>query len=70
MAGVLLTVATLISLATAANAQSPKISILVDLDPNSAAQTVIVESIAADQQDAWVGRSIFLLSGNLRWRIL
>lgn len=28
----------------------PKVSILIDLDPNSAAQTVIVESIAADSK--------------------
>lgn len=32
------------------NAQSPKVSVLVDLDPNSADQTVIVESVAADRQ--------------------
>ena len=33
----------------AATAQAVKVSVLVDLDPNSAAQTVIVESIAADK---------------------
>src|SRR6266568_4182755 len=27
---------------------APRVSVLIDLDPNSAAQTVIVESIAAD----------------------
>ena len=36
--------------ASTVNGQSAKVSILVDLDPASAAQTVIVESIAADQQ--------------------
>ena len=40
----------LLAFATTARAQSPKVSILVDLDPNSAAQTVIVETVAADQQ--------------------
>ena len=34
---------------TAAAAQAVKVSVLVDLDPNSAAQTVVVESIAADK---------------------
>lgn len=34
---------------TTGNAQAAKVSILVDLDPTSAAQTVIVESIAADR---------------------
>jgi len=33
----------------AATAQAVKVSVLVDLDPNSAAQTVIVESISADK---------------------
>lgn len=36
--------------AATAHAQSPKVSILVDLDPNSAAQTVIVETVTADRQ--------------------
>ena len=36
--------------AAAVNAQSSKVSILVDLDPNSAAQTVIIETVTADQQ--------------------
>jgi sugar lactone lactonase YvrE len=40
----------LIPLILAAAVQTPKVSILVDLDPTSAAQTVIVESIAADNK--------------------
>src|SRR5713226_2584638 len=40
----------LISLILAAAAPTAKVSILVDLDPTSAAQTVIVESIAADSK--------------------
>lgn len=43
-------VAYLVWFVTSVHAQSAKVSILVDLDPASAAQTVIVESIAADQQ--------------------
>lgn len=39
-----------LTLIASSDAQSPKVSILVDLDPNSTAQTVIVESVAADQQ--------------------
>ncbi len=42
-------ITTLAWFATAATAQAVKVSVLVDLDPNSAAQTVIVESIAADK---------------------
>lgn len=47
---ILPSVACLFWFATVVNAQSPKVSILVDLDPNSAAQTVIVETVTADQQ--------------------
>lgn len=47
---ILLSVAYLVWFAATVGAQSAKVSILVDLDPASAAQTVIVESIAADQQ--------------------
>jgi sugar lactone lactonase YvrE len=32
------------------NAEAAKVSVLVDLDPNSAEQTVIVETVTADQQ--------------------
>jgi sugar lactone lactonase YvrE len=46
----LLSVLYLVSFGATAHAQSPKVSILVDLDPNSAAQTVIVETVTADQQ--------------------
>ncbi len=38
----------LFSLILTAASLGPKVSVLIDLDPNSAAQTVIVESIAAD----------------------
>src|SRR5918995_490848 len=40
----------LLCISTAAAAQSPKASVLVDLDPNSSAQTVIVETVASDPQ--------------------
>ncbi|HKX51938.1 MAG TPA: hypothetical protein VJQ48_16020, partial [Candidatus Binatia bacterium] len=40
----------LLCISTTAAAQSPKAAVLVDLDPNSSAQTVIVESVAADPQ--------------------
>ena len=40
----------LLCICTAAAAQFPKATVLVDLDPNSSAQTVIVESVAADPQ--------------------
>jgi sugar lactone lactonase YvrE len=40
----------LLWISTAARAQSPKAAVLVDLDPNSSDQTVIVESIASDPQ--------------------
>lgn len=46
----MLSVICLLWIATAAAAQSPKATVLVDLDPNSSAQTVIIESIAADPQ--------------------
>ena len=46
----LLSVAYLLWFVTAVNAQSAKVSILVDLDPASAEQTVIVETVTADQQ--------------------
>jgi len=45
-----LSIACLLAFAATAHAQSPKVSILVDFDPNSAAQTVIVETVTADQQ--------------------
>jgi sugar lactone lactonase YvrE len=46
----MLSMVCLLWISTAARAQSPKASVLVDLDPNSSAQTVIVESVASDQQ--------------------
>ena len=50
----------------AIDAHAAKVSVLIDLDPNSAAQTVIVESIAADPK----GRlyACDRVSGNV-WRI-
>ena len=52
--------------ATAATGQAVKVSVLVDLDPNSAAQTVIVESIAADKNGMIYACD--RVSGNV-WRI-
>jgi sugar lactone lactonase YvrE len=46
----MLSIVCLLWISNAARAQSPKASVLVDLDPNSSAQTVIVESVASDQQ--------------------
>ena len=46
----MLSMVCLLWISTAARAQSPKASVLVDLDPSSSAQTVIVESVASDQQ--------------------
>jgi sugar lactone lactonase YvrE len=45
-----LSIVCLLAFPATARAQSPKVSILVDLDPNSADQTVIVETVTADQQ--------------------
>jgi len=47
---IFLSIACLVWLFATAHAQSAKVSVLVDLDPNSAAQTVIVETVTADQQ--------------------
>jgi sugar lactone lactonase YvrE len=46
---IILLLACVLWFATSVNAQSAKVSILVDLDPASAARTVIVESITADR---------------------
>ena len=46
----MLLIISLLWISTAARAQSPKAAVLVDLDPNSSAQTVIVESVASDPQ--------------------
>ena len=56
----------LLSLILTAAAPQPKVSVLIDLDPASAAQTVIVESLAADNK----GRLYVCdrVSGNV-WRI-
>ena len=67
MARPLLTVLFLLaSFLPTTTAHAVKVSILIDFDPNSAAQTVIVESIAADRQ----GRlyACDRISGNV-WRI-
>jgi sugar lactone lactonase YvrE len=56
----------LLSLLWTVDARAFKVSLLIDLDPNSAAQTVVVESIAADAK----GRlyACDRVSGNV-WRI-
>jgi sugar lactone lactonase YvrE len=46
----MLSIICLLWISTGAAAESPKATVLVDLDPNSSAQTVIVESIASDPQ--------------------
>src|SRR5215468_10566620 len=51
---------------TAAQVKNPKVSVLIDLDPNSAEQTVIVESIAADSKGMLYAAD--RVSGNV-WRI-
>lgn len=54
------------SLLVASRAQAAKVSVLIDLDPESAAQTVVVESIAADPRgNLYVCDRV---SGNV-WRI-
>lgn len=58
--GIIVTIAFLISLLSAATSYGAKVSVLVDLDPASAAQTVIVESLAADGKSSidGIGASI------------
>jgi sugar lactone lactonase YvrE len=56
----------LVSLLCAADARAWKVSVLIDFDPNSAAQTVIVESIAADAKGNLYACD--RVSGNV-WRI-
>jgi sugar lactone lactonase YvrE len=51
---------------SAAHAQAANVSVLVDFDPNSAAQTVLVESIAADAKGMLYACD--RISGNV-WRI-
>lgn len=58
--------AILLSLFATAQAQNQKVSILIDLDPNSAAQTVIVESVTADHRGMLYTAD--RVSGNI-WRI-
>lgn len=53
-------------LTTGGNANAAKVSVLIDFDPNSAAQTVIVESIAADHKGMLYACD--RVSGNV-WRI-
>jgi len=45
-----LSIACMLWCATTLTAEAAKVSVLVDLDPNSADQTVIVETVTADQQ--------------------
>ncbi|HET8562522.1 MAG TPA: hypothetical protein VFM35_01490, partial [Candidatus Binatia bacterium] len=47
---ILLSLVYLFAVTATLHAQAPKVSVLIDLDPNSTAQTVIIESIAADQE--------------------
>ncbi|MGH7811952.1 MAG: hypothetical protein ACREP5_16870, partial [Candidatus Binatia bacterium] len=54
------------SLMIAGNAHSAKVSVLIDFDPNSGAQTFIVESIAADHKGMLYACD--RVSGNV-WRI-
>ena len=63
---VLLAIASLVSLMALGNAHAAKVSVLIDFDPNSAAQTVIVESIAADHKGLLYASD--RVSGNV-WRI-
>jgi sugar lactone lactonase YvrE len=56
----------LVALFPALNAHAAKVSVLIDLDPSSAAQTVIVESIAADAKGMIYACD--RVSGNV-WRI-
>src|SRR5262245_27716557 len=60
------TVTFLTSLLSAANASAVKVSVLIDFDPKSADQTVVVESIAADHKGMLYGCD--RISGNV-WRI-
>ncbi|HUC99951.1 MAG TPA: SMP-30/gluconolactonase/LRE family protein [Candidatus Polarisedimenticolaceae bacterium] len=46
----MLTIICLLWISTTLAAESPKATVLVDLDPNSSAQTVIIESVASDPQ--------------------
>ena len=56
----------LVSLLLTTDAHAVKVSILIDFDPKSAAQTVLVESIAADRQGKLYACD--RISGNV-WRI-
>jgi len=56
----------LLAFAAAEAARAPRASLLIDFDPNSAAQTVIVESIAADAKGMLFACD--RVSGNV-WRI-
>jgi len=61
-----LTIVLLASLSIGGNATAAKVSVLIDFDPQSAAQTVIVESIAADHKGMLYACD--RVSGNV-WRI-
>ena len=62
----LVQVALLLALLPVSAAQAAKASVLIDFDPNSAAQTVIVESIVADPKGMLYACD--RVSGNI-WRI-
>src|SRR5262245_10880183 len=61
-----LTIVLLASLSIGGNATAAKVSVLIDFDPQSAAQTVIVESIAVDHKGMLYACD--RVSGNV-WRI-
>jgi len=62
----IVTIAFLISLLSATDSQAAKVSVLIDFDPKSAEQTVVVESIAADHKGMLYACD--RVSGNV-WRI-
>jgi len=62
----IVTIAFLISLLTATDSHAVKVSVLIDFDPKSADQTVVVESIAADHKGMLYACD--RVSGNV-WRI-
>jgi sugar lactone lactonase YvrE len=66
MRGLIVTIALLISLLSAATSYAAKVSVVIDFDPQSAAQTVVVESIAADKNGMIYACD--RVSGNI-WRI-
>ena len=62
----IVTIAFLSALIPALESQAAKVSVLIDFDPKSADQTVVVESIAVDHKDRLYACD--RISGNV-WRI-